>query len=58
MPFRPASERIESLRRTLVQVENDHQPDTESVAQLKRIVLQRIAVLELDLALEAKPPRA
>jgi hypothetical protein len=47
---RPASETIAILRRTLEQIEKDLDPllDAASFNELKRIVLSRIAELELS----------
>ena len=49
MLSRPSSESIEVLRRTLLEVEEKLSPvsDTASVAELRRIVLKRIAELEI-----------
>ncbi len=54
MPCRPVAETIESLHRTLLQIEQDDAAHPESLDQLKRILLHRIAELELELALEAQ----
>ncbi len=54
MHSRPVAETIESLRRTLLQIEQDDAAHPESKDQLKRILLHRIAELELELALEAQ----
>lgn len=47
---RPHPETIEILRRTLLEVEQKLDPitDVASIAELKRIVLQRIAELEIE----------
>lgn len=52
---RPAQETLESLRLTLLKVEQTAEPDhdQESLAELKRILLQRIAELEALHALES-----
>jgi hypothetical protein len=54
MPQRPSTETIEVLFRTLLEVEQQLDPvsDAASIAELKRIVLQRIAVLEIERARE------
>ncbi len=52
MLSRPALETIEILRRTLEQMERDPHFDAESMAELRRIVLNRIAELEADRVLE------
>jgi len=54
MLSRPSAETIEVLRRTLLQVEQQLDPvfDAASIAELKRIVLQRIAELEIEQARE------
>ena len=49
---RPAMETIEILRRTLEQMESDPRFDAESMAELRRIVVNRIAELEADRVLE------
>jgi hypothetical protein len=51
---RPAYETLESLRLTLLKVEQSADPDqdAEALAELKRILLQRIAELEAIQALE------
>jgi hypothetical protein len=51
---RPAHETLESLRLTLLKVEQTAEPDQdrEALADLKRILLQRIAELEAVQALE------
>jgi hypothetical protein len=54
MPSRPVAETIESLRRTLLRIEHDDAAYPESLEQLKRILLHRIAELELELALQAQ----
>ena len=55
MKERPAQETLESLRLTLLKVEQGAEPgqDAEAFAELKRILLQRIAELEAIQALEA-----
>ena len=52
---RPAHETLESLRLTLLKVEQTAEPDQdrEALADLKRILLQRIAELEAMQALES-----
>jgi hypothetical protein len=52
---RPAHETLESLRLTLLKVEQGAEPDhdAEALAELKRILLQRIAELEAIQALES-----
>jgi hypothetical protein len=52
---RPAEETLESLRLTLLKVEQSAEPeqDAEALAELKRILLQRIAELEAIQALES-----
>jgi len=52
---RPAHETLESLRLTLLKVEQSADPeqDAEALAELKRILLQRIAELEAIQALES-----
>jgi hypothetical protein len=52
---RPAHETLESLRLTLLKVEQTAEPDQdrEALADLKRILLQRIAELEAVQALES-----
>jgi hypothetical protein len=52
MLARPALETIETLRRTLEQMERDPRFDTESMAELRRIVVNRIAELEAERVLE------
>jgi hypothetical protein len=54
MKGRPAHETLESLRLTLLKVEQSAEPeqDREALAELKRILLQRIAELEAVQALE------
>jgi hypothetical protein len=51
---RPAHETLESLRLTLLKIEQDAEPeqDAEALAELKRILLQRIAELEAIQVLE------
>ena len=51
---RPATETIEILRRTLLEIERDIDPvaDSASLVELKRIVLRRIAELEAKRAHE------
>ncbi len=53
---RPAHETLESLRLTLRKVEQSAEPeqDAEALADLKRILLQRIADLEAVEALETQ----
>jgi hypothetical protein len=51
--LRPPSETVESLRTTLQKLEQENPPDDESLTELKRILLARIAELELVQALEA-----
>ena len=55
MKERPAQETLESLRLTLLKVEQGAEPeqDAEALAELKRILLQRIAELEAVQALES-----
>ena len=52
---RPAQETLDSLRLTLLKVEQSAEPDkdTEAMAELKRILLHRIAELEAIEALES-----
>jgi hypothetical protein len=52
MPRRPTADTIEVLRRTLLEVEQQLDPvsDAASIAELKRIVLQRVAELEVEQA--------
>jgi hypothetical protein len=52
---RPAQETLDSLRLTLLKVEQSVEPDkdTEAMAELKRILLHRIAELEAIQALES-----
>jgi hypothetical protein len=52
---RPAHETLESLRLTLLKIEQTAEPDQdrEALADLKRILLQRIAELEAVQALES-----
>lgn len=63
MTPRPASETVETLRRTLQTMERDPVFDAESLAVLKRIILSRIAQLEMDTvsepdaAIPSTPPR-
>jgi hypothetical protein len=54
---RPAHETLESLRLTLLKIEQSAEPeqDAEALAELKRILLQRIAELEAIQALEIQP---
>ncbi len=52
MLSRPALETIETLRRTLEQMEGDPHFDAESMAELRRIIVNRIAELEADRVLE------
>lgn len=51
---RPAHETLESLRLTLLKIEQSAEPeqDAEALAELKRILLHRIAELEAIQALE------
>jgi len=55
MKARPAHETLESLRLTLLKVEQTAEPDQdrEALADLKRILLQRIAELEAVQAIES-----
>ena len=57
MPSRPSFDSIEVLRRTLMEVERDFDPvsDAAALSSLKRIVLNRIAELELQQAQETRP---
>ena len=52
---RPAHETLESLRLTLLKVEQSAEPeqDAEALAELKRILLQRIAELEAVEAIDS-----
>ena len=52
---RPTRETIESLRITLHKLEQtaDREHDEQSMADLKRIVLNRIAELEMSVSLES-----
>jgi hypothetical protein len=54
-PVRPAHETLESLRLTLVKVEQSAEPeqDAEALAELKRILLHRVAELEAIEAIES-----
>jgi len=56
MKVRPAHETLESLRVALLKVEQTAEPDhdREALADLKRILLQRIAELEAVQALEVQ----
>jgi hypothetical protein len=56
MKVRPAHETLESLRLTLLKVEQTAEPDQdiEALADLKRILLQRIAELEAVHAIEVQ----
>jgi len=56
MKARPAHETLESLRLTLLKVEQTAEPDQdrEALADLKRILLQRIAELEAIQAIEVQ----
>ena len=49
---RPTSETVEILRRTLEQMERDPRFDAESMTELRRIVVNRIAELEANRELE------
>jgi hypothetical protein len=55
---RPTRDTIESLRLTLERVEQSIDPsaDAQEIAELKRILLARIADLEAVTALEAQSP--
>ncbi len=55
---RPALETIEILRRTLEQMERDPRFEAESMAELRRIVVNRIAELEADRVPQAAIARA
>ena len=70
MLTRPSFDTLVNLRQTLMQLENQLDPsvDAVSIAELKRIVVQRIAELEAENAMEdetatagairePKPPR-
>jgi hypothetical protein len=52
---RPAHETLESLRLTLLKIEQSAEPeqDAEALTELKRILLQRIAELEAIEAIES-----
>jgi hypothetical protein len=52
---RPTHETLESLRLTLLKIEQNAEPeqDAEALAELKRILLQRIAQLEAVEAIES-----
>lgn len=56
--YRPAPGTLESLRATLQKLEQSDAPaeDPQSFSELKRILLSRIADLELAQALEAADP--
>jgi hypothetical protein len=49
---RPTPKSLESLRLTLQQLEQTGNPDDASISELKRVVLNRIADLELAKKLE------
>lgn len=57
---RPAQETLESLRLALLKVEQNLEPDQdpEALAELKRILLHRIAELEVVQAIESGDPQA
>ena len=52
MTHRPLHETIESLRRTLQQLEESSETDANTMAVFKSIVLKRIAELEISHASE------
>ena len=56
--LRPSYEAIDILRRTLIEVERDLDPvaDAAALSELKRVVLNRIAELEMARAREAGTP--
>ena len=55
---RPALETIEILRRVLEQMERDPRFDAESMAELRRILVNRIAELEADRVPQGAPAGA
>jgi hypothetical protein len=56
MVSRPAPDTIEILRRTLLEIERDLDPvsDAAALETLKRIILSRIAELEIQAASQAQ----
>jgi len=58
MVRQPICEKVESLRVTLNRLEQNAEPDGDAanLAELKRILLKRIAELEAEQALKSNPP--
>ena len=58
MPPRPVTETIAILQRTLDEIERDLDPVSDGMAlgELKRIILNRIAELELESVLQGRSP--